>query len=347
MPIAVLTLLAVVGLLAGASVSGSRNTSPLVGLATNVSEGGGRDELVRNILLAKSLGVRHWHLPWKWRDLEPRPGEYALEQVDEAVKGLTRLGFQASAMIQTIDTNNRTLPADLADEAFDSARLLKRWEELLRQMVPRLPADVRWLALGNEVDIYLKAHPREVAPFIRFLEHGRKVVREIAPRLKVSITVTHDGVRDNPEMAARLMKGMDFASFTYYPLNRDMTVRPIAEVPLDMERMVKAAGKLPILFQELGFPAGRLNNSDEEKQAAFVDACFDFIKACQAPIEAFSFFMLHDFDKKMLDELVGYYGIADPRFRSFLGTLGLKSADGTPRKAWTRFEQRTRAWPRD
>lgn len=347
MPIVVMALLTLVGLQGGASVAGSRQTPPLVGLATNVSEGGGRDELVRNILLAKSLGVRHWHLPWKWRDLEPRPGEYALGQVDEAVKGLRLLGFQVSALIQTIDTNNRTLPEDLAGEAFDSTRLLKRWEDLLRQLVPRLPEGVRWLALGNEVDIYLKEHTREEEPFIRFLEHGRKVVREIAPRLKVSVTVTHDGVRDNPEMAARLFRGMDFASFTYYPLGRDMTIRPVAEVPQDMERMVKAAGKLPILFQELGYPAGELNNSNEEKQAAFVDACFDYIQASHASIEAFTFFMLHDFDAKMLNELVAYYRIGDPRFRSFLGTLGLKRADGVPRKAWTRFEQRTRAWPRD
>ena len=42
--------------------------------------------------------------------------------------------------------------------------------------------------------------------------------------------------------------------------------------------------------------------------------------------------------------LVGYYGLKEPRFRAFLATLGLRKADGTPRKAWMRFQARAKEW---
>jgi hypothetical protein len=108
--------------------------------------------------------------------------------------------------------------------------------------------------------------------------------------------------------------------------------------------MVKAAGDKPLLLQEVGYPADPLVGSSEEAQAAFVEAAFDAVARHRAKIVGFSYFMLHDFGEKMTDTLVGYYGVGQPRFRAFLNSLGLRKADGTPRKSWARYEARARAW---
>ncbi|MCC6730308.1 MAG: hypothetical protein IT208_13305 [Chthonomonadales bacterium] len=317
---------------------------PLLGLAANPREGATGAAFLEGVLDARRLGVSMMFSTHRWSDLEPKPGEYDLKPLREAISGLGSLGFRVALTLQTIDTNNRTLPADLASRPFDDPELIARFDRLLERVAKTLTDRVGWVMLANEADIYLGMHPEELPRFAAFAEHGRATLRRLRPGLPVGVTCTHDGVRDRPALVGRLNRDMDVVTLTYYPLDERMGVRPVAEAPADFERMVRAAGTRPLLLQEIGYPASPLLGSSEERQAAFIDAVFDAVDRHRGRIACFSFFLLHDFGDRLTDTLVGYYGIPDPRFRAFLATLGLRKADGTPRKAWARFQARAKAW---
>ena len=317
---------------------------PLVGISLNVPQGGTGPDLVRSVLAARSAGARLMYVSLKWSELEPSPGRVDVARLDKATGPLASLGFQECVTLQTLDTNNRTLPADLQGQSFDAPEVRERFAALLRQIAPHLPRSVRYVNLGNEADIYLGQHPGEVEAFAGFAEQGRQVFRSLRPDIAVGVTTTFGGLRDRPQIFRRLNAQMDVVTMTYYPLMPDFGVSPVSEVSGDFARMVSAAGSRPLLMQEVGYPASPTLGSSDTAQAAFVDAVFAALRLHAAHIGFVNFFLMYDFSGPLLDSLVGYYGVHDARFRAYLATLGLERADGTARPAWARFVEDTHRW---
>lgn len=317
---------------------------PPMGVAINLPEGGTANDIGREVMAARSGGARLMVLSHKWSELEPSPGKFDLKSLHDAIPPLSNLGFSLAVTIATLDTNNKTLPADLQSEPFDSPKVRTRFDTLLRAIAKELSPSVKWVMLGNEADIYLGIHQDEQGAFAGFVEAGRKTLKSLQPGVKVGVTTTFDGLRDRPDVFHRLNRDTDVITMTYYPLRQDMMARPTSDVGKDIGAMVEAAGTRPLLLQELGYPASETLGSSEQKQADFVDAVFDAIAAQPKTIVGGVFFIEYDFDQPTLDTLTGYYHIDAAPFRAFLGTLGLKKSDGTPRKAWGRYEARLKAW---
>lgn len=303
----------------------------------NVKEGAKAEELGTEAVRLKDLGCKLMYFSFKWADIEPKPGEYKLDDIATGLYWMEVLGFETAVTIQTIDTNNKVLPPDLMTKAFDSKEVRDRFDALLAKIAEKLKPSTKWVMLGNEVDAYLSINKAELEPYAKFFEHGRSSLRTIRPNQLVGITTTFDGLRDRPEVFIRLNRESDIVTMTYYPLN-GFSVRPASDVAGDFEKMVKVAGEKKLLIQEIGYPASELVNSDETKQAAFVDEAFKAISKHKAKLAGVSFFLLYDFNKELMRMLEKYYGISDKRFLAFLATLGFHKADGTPRKAWARFE---------
>lgn len=317
---------------------------PLISISAMPKQNATPAEFGRMILGLRQMGVRGMYLSAKWSDLEPAEGSRDLKKLTQDLKGLTGLGFVVLLTIQTLDTNNRTLPADLAHESFGTAKMRSRFAALLRDLAAGLPAGVRWISLGNEVDIYLGEHPDELESFARFVEEGRSVLRAAGCKAAVGVTTTFDGLRTRRALCDRVNREMDCVPSTYYPLGPGFAVRPVSDVEPDLARMEAAAGRRPWLLQEAGYPAAALLGSSEQKQAAFIDALFDAAERHAARLQMVNVFLLHDFGDALVDSFLKYYRLPNARFRAYLATLGLKQADGTPRPAWARFEARTRAW---
>lgn len=319
-------------------------TMPLIGISPNVKVGGTINDLVQDLKDLRAAGLRFQYISVKWNELEPEKGKIDLKKIDDAVNGLGGLGFDLAITIQTLDTNNRTLPADLMDKAFDSPEMRSRWEKLLRAVVPRFSAKVRWVMLGNEVDVYLAEHPAELDKYADFVDRGRQLVREIKPGLAVGVTCTFSGARGRPDHFQRLNRKSDVVALTYYPLKPDFGVQPVSVVEGDVAKMVEMAGRKPLLIQEAGYPADPLLGSSEEKQAEFVDALFDAGNTHPGRIAAVNYFLLVDFNDQLLATFLKYYRLPSARFRAYLATIGLRTADGTPRKSYATFLRRLRAW---
>ena len=317
---------------------------PAFGISPNVREGGTFDELVAEIKALKQAGCRAMYSSFKWSELEPKAGEINLKPIDDAVRGLGGLGFDLAITIQTLDTNNRTLPPDLKELPFDSPVMRDRFGALLKAITPKLNGKVRWLMLGNEVDVYLGEHPAELEPYAGFIERGRKLLREARPDLLVGVTNTFDGLAQRKPVFDRLNREMDVISLTYYPLGAQFMVKPLLFVPGHIRQMVEACGKRPMILQEAGYPADPLLGSSEEKQAEFVDRVFEAAKEHGSTIQFVNFFLLVDFNNQLVETFLKYYGIPDAHFRAYLASLGFKKADGTPRKAYGRFLERLKGW---
>lgn len=317
---------------------------PLIGLSVNVPENGGAKELIAALLLVRDAGVRLLSKDLAWRDLEPAPGAYDFRPVEEFTRGLPMLGCRGYVLLKTLDTNNRALPADLANKPFDDPTVRARFAALLRALAPKLTERVDDVSLGNECDIYLGEHPEETEPFAGFAEHGRRTLRALHPNLPVGVTTTVGGLRARPRLVRRLHRAMDVVPMTYYPLGERFRLLPISDVASAFAQMTQAAGGRPLLVQEIGCPAAPRLGGSEDAQAAFVDAVFDAMERHAAGIAFVNFFLLYDFGDKWVDTFLRYYRLPDPNFRAYLATLGLRRSDGTPRLAWTRFERRARAW---
>ena len=253
--------------------------------------------------------------------------------------------------LAVIDTNNLQIPyafRDPADErelapglSFDDPQVIARLNELLDQLVPVLIAhDGFYLSIGNEVDIWLAAHPDQIGPYTTLLTAARDHVHTLAPQLAVGTTLTSE-VIEHPEISGPLIAASDAVSYTYYHMANSQVLDP-ATFPAAIDALVTLAGDKQILFQEVGYPSGWKTDtqigSSVELQKQFVEILFPTM-ASHTQIRFWSFLHIGDWGPDTLAKFEAYYGIRDPKFIEYLGTLGLHWNDGTPKPGFEAFLQ--------
>jgi hypothetical protein len=258
-----------------------------------------------------AAGVDVYELSLYWSLLEPQPGVVDTSLLAQFLAILDRVDLIPYLGIQTIDTVRLAMPPDLVDPAdparlapglsFDDPALLARWGAVLDAAVPLLAGQGGFfLSVGNEVDPWLAAHPDQVEPFLRFVDFSRERVQALAPQMGVGVTI----------------------------------------VAGDVAGLVSAAGDLPVLLQEVGYPSGTLpepsNGSSVELQRQFVAALFEAVSA-QPQIRMVSFLQLSDWPEAACDYFLGYYGSSDPVFREYLCSLGLYTYAEQAKPAYAEF----------
>lgn len=315
--------------------------APRLGLALNVPEGGGEAEYLAALRSQIRLGLDGLAISVKWSDVEKSPGQYDWKVLDDALGIGKFLGAEVALTVQTIDTNQRTLPADLQDKGWGDPGLRQRWQRFLATLVPRLGPAVKWVSLGNEVDGYLAAKPDELDAFAEFLTEGRAVLRQARLGLPVGVTLMAHELSRAPQVAARLVPLCDVVFWTYYPIQADFSIRPAEQWTAPWRAALAASGGKPVVLQEVGIPSSPLLGSSPEIQAEFVRVMLAEVARDGRQVQLVSVFMAVDFGPKALDVLLAYYGFHDPRFRAYLGSLGLFTATGTPKPAWQTFRQWT------
>jgi hypothetical protein len=341
-----LTIVGLFGLLAMKLSHVQRAESFLLGLSLNVSVNGGIQELTESVRQERDMGCNLMASPYKWSDLELKPGTFNLSKLELDFKNQIQLGFTPVPTLQTIDTDKRTLPADLAGEPWDSKKMLDREQALIEAIARVLPAKVGVVILGNEVDGYLSSHPAEVKPYIAFLSAGRKTLQSIHPSVKVGVVTMYNGLSSHRDMVREVQANMDLVAMTYYPVSPSFKVFPVRDVRAHFDEMIAFAGRKLLYLQEIGYPASPAVKSSDGQQAAFVEAMFDELQRYRAKLYGACYFLLVDFNDKLLDSLMTYYSLDAAPFRAMLGTLGLKRQDGSARPAFSTFVKRARAFER-
>lgn len=290
--------------------------------------------------LGKNAGARGQFTSLTWREIEPTFGApYDFHKVTEAVDfAAEQHGFALLIGIQVINTTNREVPADLAGIQFNAAAMATRFKAMLAQMIPLFEGRVRYLSIGNEVDVYLSANPSEWTPYKTFYDDVAAYARTLDPNLRIGVTATADGaLGGNAALITSLNATSDVFIATYYPLTPTFAVRTPSAPMSDFPVLLTAAGTKPIILQEVGYPSAATLGSSQELQRQFVANVFSQWRNSNGRIAFLNYFLLHDVTQAQCDAFALYYNVPGQNFKDFLCSLGLRAADGTAKIAWSQF----------
>ncbi|MFO7944385.1 MAG: hypothetical protein R6U51_08840 [Anaerolineales bacterium] len=135
---------------------------------------------------------------------------------------------------------------------------------------------------------------------------------------------------------------------TYYPLKNDFTVQDPGVIHQDFQELVEAYPWQEIQITEIGYPTSEVNNSNPEKQAAFIRENFAAWDDHTEQITLLSYSWLTDFPRSSVRNLEDYYGVSHQAFGEFIRTLGLRTypGEGVDKPGYEAFlqESRARGW---
>ena len=289
------------------------------------------------------LGIEAAYVNVKWSDLE---NETAFNpKVFQDQVGIAKLlGGDTVVCIKPIDTSNKCVPIALANVGFGEQRMLDEWEAMLQKIIPLLPKNIKAISFGNEVDVYLGNHPNEVAGYLSMVKSARTLFRGAGIKAPIGVITTFDGLLRRPELVKKIQSNFDVTMMTYYPLGQTFEVLPMSSVGDHFIAMLDVAGSKPLVLTEIGCPTGEANKSSEDIQAEFIKLSFAQLQKHSSQITFASFFQQGDFPQSMVDMFEQYYQMKDDKFRSYLSSLGLKTTNGKPKKAYFEFRKQLRAW---
>ena len=129
----------------------------------------------------------------------------------------------------------------------------------------------------------------------------------------------------------------------YYPQDKQFQVLDLEEVESQLDRVLELVDG-DIYLTEIGYQSGEeFCNSSEEKQAQFYHWVFQFWDENIDKVQFMQINWMHDISAETLNFYAGYYGSNAAPFLEYLGTLGLKNHDESPKLAWRQILEDTRA----
>lgn len=275
-----------------------------------------------------------------WSELEPSTGKFATDQhLGGLAYGHDTIGLIPYFGVSLINTVKRDMPRDLLETPWDDPALLPRFEALIKATREKLPADLGFFVIGNEVDVYFEKNPAELGPYLSFYHQAHAIVRRYYPQARIGITVTYEGlIKGRSEIIRQVVAASDAAFFTLYPII-DLKPETTDSINGHLDRLTAAAQGKDIYLQEVGFPSASGLGSSEQMQAEVFATMIPAIEA-RPQIKLASIFLLHDLDPKLCRGLVGYYGFTEAptalatALYDFLCSLGVRRLDGSAKPAW-------------
>lgn len=298
-----------------------------------------------------------------WKDLELAPGKFTLQE--KIINPLTLLLPKYPQVkgivfvLKMIDTNWKPAPKDLETKSFDDPAVLKRFDALIEAIAAE-PSTKRitHILLGNEIDGYLSQHPEEIEAFEIFYNRALLQIHNKLPGVKVGTIFTAGGVLGNIDIFNffnKINRYSDFIDYTYYPvyglergnMSPAWQMQPISEIEDSLVKLAKLSGNKSFAFTEIGYSASPLNNSTEEKQAAFVREMFKVLTPYQkiSQIEFLLYHNMYDYAPGICEPYAKQQGVSSDAICDFMENLGLRSYEtGKPRKAWDTFVEGVKEW---
>ncbi len=299
--------------------------------------------------LAEEIGMGGVNLVFDWNVLEPEP----LKLEGGALKDLNLFypprQIEVHLTIRPLHTNQKVVPKDLMDKALNSELVIERFNRLLDFVFSEL-ADVKLasLVIGSEMDVYLGTDEELWKQWETFYKAAGEYAKTKRPGLKLAAEATYDNLTGpGKQFMRKVNEHSDVVGVSYYPLGSDFGVKNLPVVHAVFDEVTSLYRGKPIYFYQIGCPSGNLLNSSEEKQAQFFNEMFNAWDAHAEDIPFVYITWQHDISREGVDWCVKFYGLDDPKFKDFLGTLGLRSADGMRDKlAWqvVRAATKRRGW---
>ena len=327
----------------GRPAAGGSGQGTLIGIDYNPTPPEGFEEPAkrRSFKRAVDAGITYFNATPTWFTFEPRTGEYDFEGLDFAVSLAEEYNLPIYLNFRVIDTGNKSVPGAYAKLPFDDDRMVKALTTALQAAGRRARGRVRWLAIGNEVDAYLKSRDREIEQYARLFERVKGPASDAFGGAQVTVNFTADAVKEYSRKFGPITRLGDYASFTYYPLNINFTMRDPSQAMGHVTDVMEAAGGARVMFQEIGYASADRLGSSPEKQAQFYRNVFAAIEKHADRIIGANFLFMSDLPQATVEELGAYYKLPffKDNFKAYLGTLGLFDQQGRPKPAWDVFRE--------
>ncbi len=295
-----------------------------------------------------AAGMDGYEVNITWADLEKDSGQVDTEFLEYWLSELNNIGITVPYMvIKTLDTNQLAFPADLISDSnpqkladgleLDSPEVLERFKRVLAAVVPILKDHGGfYLAVGNEVDVYLGDHPGAVSHFATFVQESATFIHSLDPEMAAGVNMTWEALNDF-DSAQAFISLSDAVSLSYYPLDHQSKGLPPEEVFTHLDKMLQMSQGKPILIQEAGYPSGASEDPQTlENQAQFIENLFAV--AMENPQFRFiSIQHLSDWPEATCRYFEDYYGLHDDGFHHFLCSLGVITYAGDKKPAYARL----------
>lgn len=321
-----------------------RSDRELAVAVTPASDGNASNALSR-ALAAHINGVP---LGVYWDSLESSQGNYSSATLSTGNQLYGGTGLKVALEINPLDTLQRRMPDYLDGLAMNDPQVVQSFENLLDWVFTQIPAiNLHSLTIGNEVDVYLGNDATRWAQYTDFVNQIITYVHNSHPDLPVGVKTTLNGaIGLNAGRVATLNANTDVVQLTYYPLNSDFTVQDPGAVKTAFDKAAKQFPDRQIDMLEVGYPSNGDCGGSPARQADFVRNTFSAWDAHIDQIEWISFFWLSDIPNSQVDSLTTYYGITQPCFASYLGSLGLVTEDNADKPAFRALQDATdvRGW---
>ena len=319
-----------------------RGGNPLIGLDANAHEksGGGKRGKLAALRQAHEAGMTLLHTAPKWNEFEKSPGRFDFsDDVDAIGEFAVEARLPIALNIRIVDTNQRSMPKEYERWSFDDERLAERLRAAMRAFPRSYKEQTRYLAIGNEVNGYFSSHRSEIAGYAQLIRRVLDTARDEFPNAQFTINFTFSAVNEMDRYRA-LTDLSDFASFTYYPLGGDFTMRSPSDLRGDIERMLDASAGKQLYIQEIGYASAERLKSSPQRQAEFYRNAFEILRDRRDRIIGATFLFMSDVSRGIVELLGGYYRLPNSEnFKAYLQTLGVLERDGRPKPAWEVFRR--------
>lgn len=302
---------------------------------------------------AREAHIQIAHLYVQWGLVEKSSGEYDWSIPDYILGKFKKNGFEAVVVIPLIFTTKLdVMPRDVSFKRFSDPEFVNRFVQFTQTFMNRYQDTVKYLVIGNEIDIYFHAHPDQASDF-------RTLVEAVADAHDVVVGTEfaiHSVVQNKCESLARKALAGDMVFFTFYPMEGNFSFGgDPKKVDKYFTAMFDLAGNRKIAVVETSWSSSQLLESSEETQAAYVREIFRILKENRERIEFLMWINLYDSTPEECRKAVEFFvvGVDDDvpqdtetvaRFSSFMCFLGLKRTDGTPKPAWYEWVEQAEAY---
>ncbi|MFN8336357.1 MAG: hypothetical protein U0U09_14610 [Cyclobacteriaceae bacterium] len=332
-------------------------TTGLVGLSlqSNQNSAPGLEGYLEAVDYVTSKGVNLFGMAPEWTELEPAINAYSFQDI--IINPLTLLDpdeikFESYILVlKMIDTNRKTVPADLMSNSFDDPVVINRFRSLVDGLSSLDHINrISHILIGNEVDAYLVSNPVALNAFSTFYQQAISHIHQKMPWIKVGTIITFNSLVSNPVVFNTLTPTSDFICYTYYPTddsNPNWQMRTPSDVAEDIAFMAEKAGNKSFAFTEIGYPSSTDNNSSETLQEQFVVNMFDALRSYKdnGKLEFIYYHGLYDYPPDFCETYGEAQGIDPVYLCGFMNTLGLNSyVTGQPKEAWTAFVKKLNDW---
>jgi hypothetical protein len=299
---------------------------------------------------ARALGVEVADIAMPWGSVQTACSPATFDPVFvgylDALASFPALNMKVGfVVLGPVNTNVKEVPADVATRALDDPATVACFNGFTDLVLDKLSSvTLHSFAIGNEIDAWLGNDATRWAQYASFYRAAREHVKARRPELPVGTVGTLEGMIG--PLAPRfvdLNRESDVILFTTYGLGPGYAVKPVSSVATEWDALIAQYPGKRVHAQEAGHPSSALCQSSEAAQADYFSAVFRAWDRHAAALDTVYVAFLTDWDPAGIDEIASYYGVADPAFKGFLGSLGIRRYDTAPKAAYGRIQSEATA----